>query len=135
MNHHLESDPWQFVQNLNRVWTVERNPQALADYFHARIVAITPTDRLRRVGRAACIEGWKQFVEMAVIHAWTETDPQVELFGGGTCAVITYYYKADVEIGGARMTVAGRDMFTLAKDDGRWWAVADQVSGFPGERG
>jgi len=125
-------DPWQFVQALNHAWTVERDAAKLAEFFHERMVAITPVDHLRRDGRAACVEGWEQFVKMAKMLAWRETDPKVDLYADGRCAVVTYYYEMDAEIGGQRVTLPGRDMLTLIKEDGRWWAVADQFSPYPG---
>lgn len=35
---------WETVQALNRLWTVENNPDELRNYFHKDMVAITPTD-------------------------------------------------------------------------------------------
>jgi ketosteroid isomerase-like protein len=130
-----ELEAWEFVRRLNRAWTVERDALKLADFFHERMVAITPVDRLRREGQEACVEGWRQFVEMAKIHTWRETEPKVDLFCEGRCAVVTYYYEMDVEIGGQRMNLSGRDMFFLVKENDRWWAAADQFSGYPGMRG
>jgi len=135
MSEAATQEVWRFVQDLNRTWTRERNPQKLAGYFHERMVGIAPMDRLRREGRAACIEGWQQFMETATIHSWKEADPKVDLFADGSCAVVTYYYEMDVEMRGQRMTLSGRDMFTLVNEDGGWWAVANQFSGYPGRQG
>jgi ketosteroid isomerase-like protein len=135
MDDQAKNEAWQFVQNLNSAWTVERDAGKLADFFHERMVAITPMDQLRREGRAACIEGWQQFVNIAKVLAWTETDPKVDLYDDGRCAVVTYYYEMDAEMGGQRMTLPGRDMMTLIKENGRWWAVADQFSPYPARRG
>jgi ketosteroid isomerase-like protein len=128
----IQQEVWDFVREMNRAWTVERNAAKLADYFHERMVAVTPMDKLRREGRAACIAGWQQFVNLAVMHSWEETEPRVDLYDGGRVAVVTYYYEMDAEIGGQRMLLPGRDMLTLIREDGRWWAVADQFSPYPG---
>ncbi len=43
----MEEEVWQIVHALNRAWTVDGNADALADYFHESMVAITPTGRER----------------------------------------------------------------------------------------
>lgn len=126
---------WEFVQALNRVWTEQKSPERLADYFHERMVAISPADRQRIEGRAACVAAWKQFVDTVPIHSWTVTDPDVQLFADGRCAVVSYYYTMDVDMRGRRVTLAGRDLFTLAFEHGRWWAVSDQFSPYPAPAG
>jgi len=124
-------EAWEFVQALNRAWVVERNADALADFFHERIGAITASDHERRVGRAACVAGWKDFVEEATILRFEQREPLVHIFADGCCAVVSYYYDMAFEIGGQTIQAAGRDMFTLARENGRWWAVADHFSAYP----
>jgi len=53
----------------------------------------------------------------------------VRLFGDA--AVVTYLYELRCRLGGASLTLGGRDMFFLVREEGRWWAVADQFSSFP----
>ena len=122
---------WQMVTAMNRAWTTGHAEQ-LANYFHERIVAITPTDRHRIEGREACIAAWAAFVEDAKVLDWQEHDPKVTVFGENA-AVVTYYYEAKVGMAGKLVELTGRDMFFMVKEDGRWWAVAEQFSGFPGE--
>ena len=124
-------EAWEFVQALNRAWVVERDADALSDYFHERMVAISASDRERRVGRAACVADWKGFVEAATILRFEQREPLVHVYADGRCAVVSYYYDMAFEIGGQTIQAAGRDMFTLAREDGRWWAVADHFSAFP----
>lgn len=119
---------WKFVHTLNRVWT-EGRPEELKDFFHSEIVAIVPTSRERLVGRDACIEGWTSFVKAATIYSWTETNPMVSVFGD--TAIVTYEYQSDVLLGANRMSLTGRDMFTLIRHAESWLAVADQFSAFP----
>lgn len=127
----LEQEIWSWVQEMNRVWTVDGDCARLADYFHQDMVAITPVARERAEGRDACIRGWDGFVRTASIHRWEETDPKVQVYADGICAVVTYYYDMSVTIGGSTMDLSGRDMMTLVLEDGRWWLVADQFSGKP----
>jgi hypothetical protein len=72
-------------------------------------------------------------VQATTIHSWHEHQPKVELFAGGMLAVVTYYFEISYDWAGARRDTAGRDMFTLVREDGRWWVVADQFSPFPGQ--
>jgi hypothetical protein len=127
----IESEVWNAVQDMNRAWTAEGNADRLISYFHPRMVAVTPNDRERIEGQAACVKGWWTFTQLAQIHAWKVHDPRVELFCNDTCAVVTYYYEMDCTFQGVRMTLAGRDMLTLVKENVSWWLVADQFSPYP----
>lgn len=127
----VEEEVWQFIQALNRLWTVENKPDELANYFHQNMVAVSPTGRLRIEGREACVAAWKAFTEAARIHYWRETDPKIELFGGDRFAVVTYYFDMSFDSGGQTIKMGGRDMFALVNENGRWWVVADQFSPYP----
>ena len=120
------------VQALNRTWTIDGRPERLVEYFDPEMIAITPTDRERREGREACVAGWTEFVRMARILRWTETNHRVRLLAEGRAAVVAYEYELECEMGGRKVTFTGRDLMTLERRDGRWWLVADHFSSFPG---
>lgn len=124
----VEQEIWSAVRALNEAWT-RGDPDDLAAYFHPQMVAITPVDRLRRDGAEACIAGWKGFAEATRIHRWKELDPLIRVYGDA--AVVTYYYEIDFDMNGRRFEQAGRDLFFLIREHGRWWVVADQFSGYP----
>lgn len=126
----VQQEIWQTVRALNAAWT-QGDADDLADYFHPDMIAITASDRLRRVGAADCIAGWKGFAEAATIHHWREIDPIIRVHGDA--AVVAYYFDMSFDMGGRTLTLGGRDMFFLVRENGRWWAVADQFSGYPGE--
>ena len=133
MDYHFD-DPtkreiWATLRALNDAWT-QGDPARLADYFHRDMIAITPVDRLRRDGAAACIAGWQDFAESTRIHSWREIEPLIRVFGDS--AVVTYYYEIRFEVGGQVQEQEGRDLFFFVRENGRWWAVADQFSGDPG---
>jgi ketosteroid isomerase-like protein len=117
-----------FIKALNACWT-KGNVEQLRSYIHADMVAITPMDRNILQGRNACLASWKKFTEMAKIFSWEEKDIQVRLFAD--TAIVTYYYDMLIEMGGNELALSGRDMFTLIREGGRWWAVADQFSPYP----
>ena len=123
---------WQFIQEMNRTWTVEKAPEKLVNYFHEEMVAITPTGRNRVEGREDCVAGWKQFVDNTEIHFWKEIEPKVQIYGEGNFAIVTYYFEMSFEMMGRTINMGGRDMFSLVKEDGQWWVVADQFSPDPG---
>ena len=93
------------------------------------MVAITATDRNRLDGGAACIAGWKGFATTARIHRWKEVDPVINVYGNS--AVVAYYFDMSFDMGGQTINMGGRDMFFFVKENGRWWAVADQFSPYP----
>jgi ketosteroid isomerase-like protein len=132
MSKHDEDEVWDFIQEMNRAWTVDGKPERLSDYFAPEIVAITPTDRYRREGRASCVAGWTEFVQATTILRWTERNPVVLMLAEGRSAVVAYDFEIDYRAGGREVQMSGRDLMTLDKHDGRWWLVADHFSSTPG---
>ena len=124
-----EKEIWTTLRALNDAWT-RGHPERLADYFHREMIAVTPVDHLRRDGAAACIAGWQGFTESSRIIDWREIDPLIRVFGNA--AVVSYYYEIRFEVDGRIVEQAGRDLFFLVRENGRWWAVADQFSSYPG---
>ena len=119
---------WRTVRAMNDAWT-KGDPTDLAEFFHEEMVAITPTDRERVRGRAACIDNWARFRNTTLIHRWEEFDPEIHVYGDA--AVVAYYYRLECDLDGHIITMSGRDMFFMVKRGDRWWAVADQFSSFP----
>jgi ketosteroid isomerase-like protein len=127
----VENEIWATVVALNRLWTVDGQPEKLVDYFAPEMVAITPTDRFRREGRDACVAGWTEFVRATRIRRWVEKNPLILVIGDGRSAVVAYDFHIDYEMGGHLVSMAGRDLMTFDKRDGRWWLVADTFSAMP----
>lgn len=127
----VKEEVWKNVQAMNKAWAIDGDADRLKDYFHQNMVAISATERERIVGRDACVASWKAFAESTKIHHWKEIDPQIQLHGGGKFAVVTYYFDMSFDMGGRAIDMGGRDMFALVNEDGKWWIVADQFSGYP----
>ncbi len=121
-------EAWAFVRQVNDAWT-RADGSKLSEYFHPRMVAVVPNARERLVGGAACVAGWKHFAATVEIREWREIEPRVEVFGAA--AVVTYEYELRGRTGGQEVVLKGRDMLTLAREEDRWWVVADQFSPFP----
>ena len=126
-----EQEVWATVRAMNRCWTCGNlvELEKLPDYFHDRMVALTPVDRYRLEGREACIAGWSNFARHATIHTWEEKEVLVQVFD--EAAVVTYYYELAGEADGTTLFLTGRDMLTLIREHGRWLVAADQFSPFP----
>lgn len=127
----LEREVWQIISDMNRAWAVDANTDACNDLFHANMVAITATDRERLIGKDACVVAWKEFVDNFETHYFREIDPQVQIYAGGSCAIVSYYFEVSYSAGGKTFVSKGRDMFVLAKENGKWWIVADHFSPYP----
>ncbi len=119
---------WETLRNLNDAWT-KGDGKDLKNFFHKDMVAITPTDRNRREGRDDCVAGWLDFLSKAKVHRWAEIDPKIQIYGDS--AVVTYYFDMAFEMSGQLIEMGGRDMFVFVKENGKWWAVADQFSPYP----
>jgi len=126
----LENEALAFVKALNETWT-KGEAHRLGDYFHPDMVAITATDRDILHGRDVCSAAWRKFAEATTIHYWKELETKVRIFGN--TAIVTYYFDMSFDMRGRTIQLGGRDMYVLVKEDGRWWAVADQFSGFPAD--
>lgn len=124
----VQQEVWNTLRALNDAWT-KGNPGDLAQYFHENMVAITPMGRHRAEGRAVCVEGWKGFANGADILYWKEMDPVVHVYGES--AVVAYEFQMSYNLVGRTVDTGGRDMFFFVKEEGRWWAVADQFSDYP----
>ena len=124
----VEQEIWATIRALNDAWT-KGHPDDLSQYFHTDMLAITATDRHHLDGGAACITAWKSFANAARIHHWKEVDPVIRVYGES--AVVAYDFDMSFDMGGQTVNMAGRDMFFLVRENGKWWAVADQFSPYP----
>ena len=124
----VKQEIWLNVRAMNDAWT-KGNPGDLSGFFHRDMVAITPTDRHRLDGGAACVAAWKNFCHAARIHRWEEINPVIHVYGN--TAVVAYDFDMSFDMGGNTVDMGGRDMFFFVKEGQKWWAVADQFSPYP----
>jgi ketosteroid isomerase-like protein len=127
----ITTDILATIRGMNRAWTNGWHEEEFRQYIHEGAVAIVPSVPKRLEGRDAYVAGWRGFALAAMIHSWQESDHRVEIFAGGRCSVVTYYFTIDFTLGGARQTMQGRDMFFLVKEGRTWLVVADQYSPEP----
>jgi ketosteroid isomerase-like protein len=129
--HEIET----MIREMNRCWTTGWHEEQFRQYIHPDAVAIVPTTPGRLEGRDAYIAGWREFAEAAVIHEWKETDHKVQIYAGGKCAVVTYFFSIMFAIGTVKQTMQGRDMFFVVKEGRKWLIAADQFSPEPAGAG
>lgn len=127
----IQQEIWTILRALNDAW-IRGNPDDLINYFHRDMIAIIPGERNRLESGAACVAGWKAFAKAAQIHCWEEKNPVIRVHGNA--AVVAYEYTMSFDMDGRTIDSQGRDLFFFVKEDGRWWAVADQFSLFPSPR-
>lgn len=48
-------------------------------------------------------------------------------------AIVTYYFDMSFQMNGQTINMKGRDMFSLVKENNKWWIVADQFSQYPNQ--
>ncbi|MDA8092912.1 MAG: nuclear transport factor 2 family protein [Betaproteobacteria bacterium] len=124
----VEQEIWTTIRAMNDAWT-KGDPDDLKQFFHPRMIAVTATDRHRLDGGPACIAAWKRFAQTTQIHFWKEVDPVIRVFGDA--AVVAYDFDMSFEMGGQTITMGGRDLFFVVRENGRWWVVGDQFSPYP----
>lgn len=121
----VKSEIWATVRAMNDAWT-KGNPDDLAGFFHRNMVAVSPSVRRRLQGAAACVADWKDFATRAGIRRWKELDAFIHVYQDA--AVVLYHFDMSVDMGSETMDTGGRDMLFFIKENGRWWAVANQFS-------
>ena len=119
------------IREMNRCWTKSWDEEEFRSYIHPDAVAIVPTTHGRLEGKDQYCAGWRNFVRMARVTAWRETDHRVKIYGSGTCAVVTYFFMIAFETAGVAKEMRGRDMLFVVNEQGRWLVVADQFSPEP----
>ncbi|MGE5681089.1 MAG: nuclear transport factor 2 family protein [Bacillota bacterium] len=117
---------WDLVHEMNLCWTAG-DPCELNNYFHQKMVAMNPSQSGKILGSEACVKGWTTFAENTSIKSWLEFDPLIEIFNCDT-AIVTYNFQILYDMNGISYDIKGKDMFTLVKEDGKWWIVANHFS-------
>jgi len=120
---------WETGSLINKLWAVDNKPEKLRNYFHPEMVAFTGGKRNRIEGRDTCVAAWKSFADAAMIYAWRETDPKIQIYGNS--AIATYYYEITFDLNGKRYEEGGRDLLVLVRKNGKWLVVADHYSPYP----
>ena len=106
----VHQEVWATLRAVNDAWT-QGHPDDLADYFHARMIAVTPVDRLRRDGAAACVAGWKSFADAAQAFDATNIVLNATVAANATRAKVRDALAATRDFSGVSGAKSGRFPF------------------------
>ena len=110
----------ELIRGMTQAWTTGQW-EDLAEFFHADIVMEFPDFSAQTVGRAAMVDGFKEFCESAELHEFEESEVRVNVVG--STAVASYAFDTTFERDGRKYHGTGRDLWVLTKTDGKWQAV------------
>jgi len=111
---------YEALKQINQAWTQGRVEQ-LADYFHEGMVIVHTDFQGRTTGKAACVKSYKEFTCRAILHAYNEEAPTIDVWND--TAICSYRFEIDYEMDGERFRESGHDLFTFVRQGGRWLAV------------
>jgi hypothetical protein len=115
-----QDEAWDVVRRINQAWVLGRTEDLEALLHPSMVVVPPPPDDAVR-GRDACIESYREFALAARVLHFEELHPTVEVFG--ETAIATYDFAITYEADGTYTTERGREIFVLAREEGRWRAV------------
>ena len=122
---------WETILGINRLWSRENRPEALADFFHEKMLAVCGGESVIRPDGHACLAGWSWFCRQATDIRFEESDPHIALFCNGTVAVVAYFFECTYKMNGKVTVMNGRDLFTLVKENDHWRVAGDHFSPLP----
>lgn len=105
---------------INSAWLEGRTGE-LEQFFHPDMVTVSSDFQLRLKGRQGCIQSYDDFLTLAKIRNFKESDHVVDLWEN--TAVASYRYSMQYEIAGEVCLDTGRDTFVFSLQGDRWLAV------------
>lgn len=108
------------MRGIFRAWRDGR-PADMRPHLDDGIVMVFPGSGERVQGAAAMLAGFETFVARAVTESVDVVDRQVDVVGDQ--AIASYDYRMTYRRDGQRYRASGRDLWVLARQDGRWRAV------------
>jgi ketosteroid isomerase-like protein len=112
--------PRELLRRINQAW-LEGRPADLTELFHRDIVMILPGFAGRVQGREQMVSGFVDFCANATVHAFEETQHQIDVIGRTAVASLAFaiLYERD----GQRFRSTGRDLWVFTFDGSEWLAV------------
>jgi uncharacterized protein (TIGR02246 family) len=117
------TDPQAAVRDtiaaINTAW-LEHRVDAMAPHFREDIVFNAPGFTSRLEGREACLDSYRQFLDVARLISFAADEPEVDVFGD--TAIATTAWSTRYELDGHLHDETGRDVFVFVRDGGDWKA-------------
>lgn len=110
----------ELVKKINGAWRSHQTG-ALDELFHEDMAIVGPGFVPFAKGRRACVASYEDFLRSAVVHDYSETAPQVEIWGD--TAMATYGWEMTYALEGQTHKETGHDAIFFARSGGRWRAV------------
>jgi ketosteroid isomerase-like protein len=127
----VKQNVWNTVRSINKHLAFTENMDSLALFIHDDMVMFYPGGKNRLEGKENIMKSYKDYTSYAETIKLEETDPKIQLYNNNKIAVVTYYFDFVIKIPkGEIQTFSGKDMYTLVKENDRWYAVAQHYSFF-----
>lgn len=112
-----QADIQQLVRKINNAWVNDQIDQ-LSQYFHPDMVILASDFQQKLVGREACIQSYRDFINHATIEDFQTAEASVELHDQTAVAAYSFEitYKMDDEISQEQ----GREILVFVREAGRW---------------
>jgi|HubBroStandDraft_2_1064218.scaffolds.fasta_scaffold1183513_1 ketosteroid isomerase-like protein len=108
------------IKSLNLAWRQKQFDRL--DPLFAETVVLQDSEGRRLVdGKTACIQSYRDFMEIAQVLAYEEEEPDIILRPG--FAVASYGWRIQYEMNGNNFDDKGRDWLALENQDGSWRVV------------
>jgi len=119
-DHSANEEIKSLLRKINDAW-LNGNPDELTEYFHEDMVMKGPDFQTVGKGRETCVQGYKDFLNMAVVKNYEESEPDINAWGN--TAVATLPWLMTYELNGQNYTESGHDTFVFTRENGEWLAV------------
>lgn len=108
------------VKTLNTTWT-HGNLDSIPEVLDDDVVFVAPGYAQRMHGPAACADSFRQFLGVATVRRFEESDWQVD--ERADLAVVSYRFVIEYSMDGGEHTDTGRDLYVVRRDRDRGWLI------------
>lgn len=105
------------IDGVNRAWRA-CDWHAVASFLHKDAVFVRPHSAGRSVGRADCVDSYRQFMAIARNVEYSEHARQFDRIGSN--AIVTVDFEIAWTMDGIHHRERGRDLFVLTRQRGAW---------------
>ena len=107
----------EVVRGITAAWREGRIGD-LHRFYRPDVVFVQPGFSARLEGRDACVDSYREFLSVAVVHDYAEEEPAIDVLGDA--AVVNTRYEVDYELEAARHRETGHDVLVLVRDESGW---------------
>jgi len=110
----------QIIKKINQSW-LEGHPENLNQFFHDKIMIVSPDFKILGAGKAICVKSYSDFITQAAIKDYQESEPEVHVWANTATAF--YNFEMAWEMAGKSFKESGWDFFVFTYENGKWLAV------------